>query len=126
MSTASDSFEDEYEEYDEFDDEDGDRGLPGLVVLWMGVVMFAAFASIVFIAYQQGIKTGRTGNDGAIPYVAAEPEPVKIANQNGAGAASPEQLEASFETAAESSFLPDPKSKKRKRSKSRWAGHVKA
>lgn len=43
-----------------------------------------------------------------------------------AGAASPEQLEASFETAADSSFLPDPKSKKRKRSKSRWAGHVQA
>lgn len=43
-----------------------------------------------------------------------------------AGAASPEQLEASFETAAESSFLPDPTAKKRKRSKSRWAGHVKA
>ena len=43
-----------------------------------------------------------------------------------AGAASPEQLEASFETAADSSFLPDPKPKKRKRSKSKWAGHVKA
>lgn len=43
-----------------------------------------------------------------------------------AGAASPEQLEASFETAAESSFLPDPTKKKRKRAKSKWAGHVKA
>ena len=43
------------------------------------------------------------------------------------GAASPEQLEASFETAADSSFLPDPKKKgRRSRSKSRWAGHVKA
>jgi len=41
-----------------------------------------------------------------------------------AGAASPEQLEASFEAAAESSFLPDPKM--RRRNKSRWAGPVKA
>ncbi len=80
MSTASDGYEDEYEEYEEFDDED-DRGLSGLVVLLMGVVMFAAFASVVFIAYQQGIKTGRNGPDGSIPYVAAEPEPIKIANQ---------------------------------------------
>lgn len=80
MSSVSDGFEDEYEEYDEFDDEDGDRGLSGLVVLLMGVVMLAAFASIVWIAYQQGIKTGRTGAEG-VPYVAAEPEPVKIENQ---------------------------------------------
>lgn len=39
-------------------------------------------------------------------------------------AVTPEQLERAFETAAESSFLPEPK--KRKRTKSRWAGHVKA
>ena len=43
-----------------------------------------------------------------------------------AGAASPEQLEAAFETAANSSFLPDQKKQRRSRSKARWAGHVKA
>ncbi|MFQ5563431.1 MAG: SPOR domain-containing protein [Parvularculaceae bacterium] len=80
MSSASDGFEDEYEEYDEFDDEDDDRGLSGLVVLLMGVVMLGAFASIVWIAFQQGIKTGRTDRED-VPYVAAEPEPVKIENQ---------------------------------------------
>lgn len=41
-----------------------------------------------------------------------------------AGSASPEQLERSFATAAISSFLPDPK--KQGRTKSRWAGEVKA
>lgn len=41
-----------------------------------------------------------------------------------AGSATPEQLERAFETAAESSFLPDPK--KRARSKGQWAGDVKA
>ena len=40
------------------------------------------------------------------------------------GAATPEQLERSFATAADSSFLPPPG--QQKRSKSRWAGDVKA
>jgi adenosine deaminase len=40
------------------------------------------------------------------------------------GAASSEQLEAAFETAANSSFLPDQKKRRRSRSKSRWAGQL--
>jgi adenosine deaminase len=40
------------------------------------------------------------------------------------GAATPEQLERSFETAAETSFLPKPK--KGRRGQSRWAGDVRA
>lgn len=40
------------------------------------------------------------------------------------GSATPKQLEASFQSAADSSFLPQPK--KGRRSKSRWAGDVKA
>ena len=40
------------------------------------------------------------------------------------GAASPEQLEKSFATAADSSFIPEPR--KGSRGKSRWAGSVKA
>jgi len=80
MTDASESFEDEYEEYDEFDDDDDGRGLSGFVVLIMGVVMLGAFFSVVWIAYQQGIKNGADGPGVETPYVAADPEPVKIEN----------------------------------------------
>ena len=80
MNAQSETFEDEYEEYDEFEDEEEeDRGLSGLVVLLMGVVMLGAFASIVWIAYQQGIKNGAADRD--IPTIVADPDPVKIENQ---------------------------------------------
>ena len=76
MSDKDDALEDEgYEEYDEFDDEDDERGLSGFVVLMMGVIMLSAFLSVVWIAYQQGRKSGI---DAQTPYVAAEPEPIKI------------------------------------------------
>jgi len=78
MSNASDGYEDEYEEYDEFDEEEDERGLSGFVVLMMGVVMLGAFFSVVWVAYQQGIDNGRKGIDRQTPYVAADPEPVKI------------------------------------------------
>ncbi|MGE0407781.1 MAG: SPOR domain-containing protein [Amphiplicatus sp.] len=85
MNAQSESFEEEYEEYDEFDEDDeGERGLSGLVVLLMGVVMLGAFASVVWIAYQQGIKTG--GARESAPYVAADPEPLKIENKAAAEA----------------------------------------
>ncbi len=75
---AEDELEDEFDEYDDYDDEDEDDedegGLSGLVVLLMGVVMLGAFASVVWIAYQQGVKNG----DQETPFVAADPEPVKI------------------------------------------------
>ena len=72
----------EYEEYDEYEDEDEEEGgLSGLVVLLMGVVMLGAFASVVWIAYQQGLKNSRSET----PYVAAEPEPLKIETAQTAG-----------------------------------------
>ncbi len=81
MTNASETFEDEYEEYDEFDDENNEeRGLSGFAVLIMGLVMIGAFFSVVWIAYQQGIKTGQDGLGGNTPFVAAEPEPIKIEN----------------------------------------------
>ena len=80
MTNATDTFEDEYEEYDEFDDENDERGLSGFAVLIMGLVMIGAFFSVVWIAYQQGIKTGQTGLGANTPFVAAEPEPIKIEN----------------------------------------------
>ena len=78
MTNANDTFEEEYEDYDAFDEEDEERGLSGFAVLVMGVVMIAAFFSVVWIAYQQGIKTGQSGAGGETPYVAADPEPIKI------------------------------------------------
>lgn len=80
MANASETVDDEYEEYDEFDefDEDDERGLSGFSVLVIGLVMIGAFVSVVWIAYQQGIKTGAGGLGGETPYVAADPEPIKI------------------------------------------------
>jgi len=78
MADEEEYEEEEYEEYDEYDDEEEDDddeegGLSGLVVLLMGVVMLGAFASVVWIAYQQGTKSSSE-----TPYVAADPDPVKI------------------------------------------------
>ncbi|MEZ5921087.1 MAG: SPOR domain-containing protein [Parvularculaceae bacterium] len=80
MSDAA-AFDDDFEEeLQEFDAEEGDdeRGLSGLIVLAMGVLMLTALASIVFVAYKYGVKTGKTQNE--TPYVAADPEPLKIEN----------------------------------------------
>lgn len=78
MTNANETFEEEYEDYDAFDDEEDERGLSGFAVLIMGLVMIGAFFSVVWIAYQQGIKTGQNGFAGETPYVAADPEPIKI------------------------------------------------
>ena len=79
MTDASENLEDEYQEFDDLEDEEEERGLSGLAVLVMGMVMIAAFGSVVYFAYNQGIKTGRDGAEG-VPYVAADPEPIKIEN----------------------------------------------
>lgn len=74
--------DDDYEDFEEdfADDEDDERGLSGLVVLLMGVIMLGAVASVVWIAYKHGIRTGEAGN--TTPYVAADPEePLKIENR---------------------------------------------
>ena len=78
MAADEEEYEEEFEEYDEYEDdeeedEDEEGGLSGLVVLLMGVVMLGAFASVVWIAYQQGTKSSSE-----TPYVAADPDPVKI------------------------------------------------
>ncbi len=72
------TFEEDYQEYDEFDDDEDDRGLSGFAVLIMGIVMIGAFVSVVWIAYKQGMKVGRDGGAIETPYVAADPEPIKI------------------------------------------------
>jgi cell division septation protein DedD len=80
MTNASETLDDEYEEYDEFDEEEEERGLSGFSVLVIGLVMIGAFVSVVWIAYQQGIRTGADGFGGKTPYIVADPEPIKIEN----------------------------------------------
>ncbi|GJL91944.1 SPOR domain-containing protein [Hyphococcus sp.] len=77
-AAQEEAFEEDYQEYDEFDDEEEDRGLSGFAVLIMGIVMIGAFVSVVWIAYKQGMKVGRDGGAIETPYVAADPEPIKI------------------------------------------------
>jgi cell division septation protein DedD len=79
MKDETANFDDDFDDVDEVDGEDGDRGVSGLVVLLMGAVMFGAVASVVWIAYQHGVKTGARGTDA--PFVTADPEPLKIENQ---------------------------------------------
>lgn len=97
MTTAkAAAFDDEIDELEDFDDEDGEdeRGLSGLVVLLMGIVMLGALASVVWIAYQYGVRTGEERN--GAPYVTADPEPIKIENQvaDAAGASDREVYDA--------------------------------
>jgi len=77
-AAQDEAFEEDYQEYDEFDDDEEDRGLSGFAVLIMGIVMIGAFVSVVWIAYKQGMKVGRDGGAIETPYVAADPEPIKI------------------------------------------------
>lgn len=79
MTAADDSYEDEYSEYDAFEDEDEDEGgLSGFSVLMIGLVMFGAFAATTYVFYQKGVKQGEQRAGIETPYVAADPEPIKI------------------------------------------------
>lgn len=80
MKADAVSFDEELDELEDFDDDEGEeeRGLSGLVVLLMGVVMLGALASVVWIAYKQGVRNGQA--QGGTPYVQADPEPLKIEN----------------------------------------------
>lgn len=73
MSDVNEEYEEDYNEYDEFDDDDDEGGLSGFAVLMIGLLMFGAFVSVTMLAYQRGLKNGAE-----TPYVAADPEPIKI------------------------------------------------
>ena len=74
MTSATDDFDEEYDDYDDFDEDE--RGVSGLVVLLIILAMLLAFSLIVWLAYNKGVRQGTTA-DGEVPYVAADPEPVK-------------------------------------------------
>ncbi len=78
MTTADDNYEDEYSDYDGIDDEEDEGGLSGFSVLMIGLVMFGAFAATTYVFYQKGIKQGERRAGIETPYVAADPEPIKI------------------------------------------------
>lgn len=78
MTTADDNYDDEYSEYDGVEDDDDEGGLSGFSVLMIGLVMFGAFAATTYVFYQKGIKQGERRAGIETPYVAADPEPIKI------------------------------------------------
>ncbi len=78
MTTADENYDDEYSEYDGMDDDEDEGGLSGFSVLMIGLVMFGAFAATTYVFYQKGIKQGERRAGIETPYVAADPEPIKI------------------------------------------------
>jgi len=74
---SSSTLDEDFEEFDDFDEEDDEEeGFSGLLVLVMGLLMFGAMVMVVWVAYRHGVKMGEARIDP--PYVAADPEPVKI------------------------------------------------
>ncbi|MEL6378676.1 MAG: SPOR domain-containing protein [Pseudomonadota bacterium] len=73
MTSTIDDFDENFDDIDDFDDED--RGVSGFVVLLIILAMLLAFSFIVWLAYNKGIRQGTAARD--VPYVAADPEPVK-------------------------------------------------
>lgn len=73
--SATDAAYEAAEDYDAYED-DEEEALPGLFILLMGVLIVAAFGAVVWMAYQQGVRSGR-GETG-VPLVQAEPGPIKI------------------------------------------------
>ncbi len=86
MTTADDTYEDEYSDYDAVEDDEDEGGLSGFSVLMIGLIMFGAFAATTYVFYQKGIKQGERRAGIETPYVAADPEPIKIETAD-AGAA---------------------------------------
>lgn len=76
--TAEAEYEDEYSEYDEYEEDEDEGGLSGLMVLMIGIGMLAAFAATTYVFYKQGMKEGERRAGIETPYVAADPEPIKI------------------------------------------------
>ena len=86
MTTADEHYDDDFADYDGMDDDDDEGGLSGFSVLMIGLIMFAAFAATTYVFYQKGIKQGERRAGIETPYVAADPEPIKIETAD-AGAA---------------------------------------
>lgn len=73
MTSVTDDLDDEFDDFEDFDDEE--RGVSGLVVLLVILAMLAVFSFIVWLAYNKGLRD--RADAGNVPYVSADPEPVK-------------------------------------------------
>ncbi|MEM9421225.1 MAG: SPOR domain-containing protein [Pseudomonadota bacterium] len=69
MTTASEAIDENYDDEDE-------GGLSGFWILIIFLVVLAAFAGIVYIAYQKGMHA-MASNEHDLPVVAADPSPVR-------------------------------------------------
>lgn len=70
MTTASDMIDENY-------DDDDEGGLSGFWILIIFLVVLAAFAGIVYIAYQKGMHARAATSDADLPVIAADPTPVR-------------------------------------------------
>lgn len=88
MTNVNEALDEEYADFDDYEEEvEEENGLSGFSVLMIGLVMFGAFAAITWIFYQQGIKRGAATAQLEAPYIAPEPEPIKIENADDNAAA---------------------------------------
>jgi cell division protein FtsN len=77
------------------DDDGGSARSPLFIILTVLVLM--AFAAVVWVAYQQGMKQG---DRGAPPIIAAEPGPIRVAPENPGGVTVPDQDKQIYERIA--------------------------
>lgn len=78
------------------EDEEGGSPRSPLFIILTGLVL-AAFAAVVWVAYQQGI---RQGDRGAPPIIAAEAGPIRIPPENPGGTTVPDQDKQIYERIA--------------------------
>ena len=95
-------------EVDEYEDDYG----RGPFLLFVAVVVLIAFAGVVYVAYQQGVQQGiRQGLNSDLPFVVAEPGPLKVPPEDPGGFEEPFQntfvLNGETESTAET-LLPAP------------------
>ena len=76
----------------EFDIEEYEDSGRGPFLLFVAFVVLAAFAGVVYVAYQQGVQQGlRQGRGADLPLVTAEPGPLKVAPEDPGGFEEPFQ-----------------------------------
>jgi hypothetical protein len=95
--------------YDTVEEPQGPRGRPLIVLL--GIVVLAAFAGVVWVAYNQGVKEGQRGNP---PILSAQSGPTRIipdapalASESGPDK-SMERLSGDAQPPSEAQLMPQP------------------
>jgi hypothetical protein len=78
--------------FDAIDDQDERQGRPLLILL--GLIVIAAFAAVIWVAYSQGL---RHAGAGAPPILAQDPGPTRVAPDQTGGVAAPAQDKLIYE-----------------------------